>query len=104
MPVLKRFLRVKVFAPGNKTFFRLEFKAPKGNFLTPRGIETSLRNAAEIAEAKFPGHEYTLVPLSTHEYNIVWVKELPPEEQVVAEFTTMPKELEESCGTILSNE
>jgi hypothetical protein len=75
MQVLTRKVNVKIFAPGNKKFERVQFAAPAGKALTESGVNNALMQAVEMVEKKYQNHEYKLVPIGKYDFNVVWVSE-----------------------------
>lgn len=68
-------LRVKIFAPGNKSSRLLILKAPAGTAWTEQGIENQLKHLAGQIETAWPVHEFRLVPTGKANFNFVWDRE-----------------------------
>lgn len=67
---LKR-LQVKIFRPGNDDFLRVVFVAKRAHVFTEEGIDERLNAAADLAESRFPGHDYRVAQIAPGAYNFV---------------------------------
>lgn len=71
MPILTKKVIVKIFAPDNKRFEKIQYQAPSGSGFTAVGVDDCLERAVIVVEAKYPDYEYSLVPLHGVQYNFV---------------------------------
>lgn len=73
-------VKLKIFAPGNKSYKTTFVKVPNGQQFRPEGIEFVLRQAAKNIEEGFPLEEYSLRQLGRAEFNFVHVGKKPVDE------------------------
>lgn len=80
-----RRVRMKIFAPNNKTFIRRTIIAGRSRAFSEKGIDRALDLAAAAVERLYPEHEYTVVQTGPNSFNFIWQRERERNQSAPAE-------------------